>query len=335
MVNNHSQDLTTAYNRLIHGYIHSQLLWLCTQLDLPSVLSQGTKNLTQLSQITQCPASILKRFLRGMCGLGLVSEVESEVYAKGPLMGFVSAVEIPSFDQRSYAAWGKVLDTVKSGEPAWDKVFGQSFYQYLDDNPAASQAFDWWNADSNGFLDSLIEQYDFSRFDSIVDLGGGQAALLLKLLQSYPALKGIVFDRQEVIDNTDSVLADSPPPADLTARLSTQAGSFFQQLPPNADAYILSRVLLNWHQDKVIEILRNTKQAMKTGSSLLIFDFYLPAPEHPAYMTMVTNDLNQLINFGGGLRTIAQWQALVESVGLKVTQFTTCESFPLFLLEAR
>ena len=148
------------FNKLAQGNINTQLILLSVKLGLPALLSDGPKTLSQLSEANQAHRPTLARFLRGMCTLGLVEEVSEQLFGKGILLDLVYSVNGPGFGETAYQAWEKSLHSVKTGEPAWDQVFGQSFYQYLDNNPSQSHLFDNWNANSTFFMDLLIGQYD-------------------------------------------------------------------------------------------------------------------------------------------------------------------------------
>ncbi len=330
-----SNALTAAYNRLVHGYIHTQLLWLCSHLQLPTLLAQGPQTLHSIAEHNGCNPNSLKRFMRALCALELIECIEDERYQGAPLLAMVNEILAPGFDPCAYAAWGEMRHSVKTGEPAWPLVFGQSFYQTLAADKQKSRAFDAWNSQSAGFIDLLIDQYDFTPLTNLVDLGGGQGSLLIKLLTRYPHLHGTVFDRKEVIDSSDWTTIKNALPETIATRLDTLPGSFFDHIPAGFDGYLLSRVLLNWDEDQVLAILRQCANAMNDHSTLLIFDFYLPPSDHPNYLTMVVNDLNQLVNWGGGLRTIERWRELIADAGLSCCQLMVSDEFPCFLIEIK
>ncbi|MCJ8270294.1 MAG: hypothetical protein MJK04_12935 [Psychrosphaera sp.] len=321
------QDIADVGN-LVNGYINTQLLYISKKLRLIELLADGSKSLDELTELTQCPKTTLVRFLRGMCALRLLSEADGQ-YNQGPLLNMASACLAPGFDHTSYQSWDKVMHTVQTGEPAWDQVFGQSFYDYLDDNPEQSAAYDQWNDSSALWLDPLISQYDFTQFNRLVDLGGGKGRFISKVLNANPALQGGVLDRPEVIENTKVALKDSP----LQSRITTYPGSFFDSVPNDADGYSLCRVLLNWSDEHTINILKTCAKSMDASSKLLIFDFFIPQPDEPGYKNIVINDLIMLVNYGGRARTLAQWQQVIEAAGLKQQQFLTAPGSALFLME--
>ena len=322
------QDIADCAN-LVNGYINTQLLYISKQMRLTELLADGSKSLKELNTLTQYDELTLVRFLRAMCAVRLLTLDQDGRYSQGPLLLMASACLAPGFDHTSYQSWDKVMHTVQTGEPSWDQVFGQSFYDHLDNNPEQSAAFDQWNDASALWLDPLISQYDFTQFNRLVDLGGGKGRFIHKILEANPVLNGGVLDRPEVIENTNEALKDSP----LQSRITTYPGSFFDSVPDDADGYSLCRVLLNWSDEHTINILKTCAKSMGATDKLLIFDFYIPQPNEPGYKNIVINDLIMLVNFGGRARTLEQWQQVITAAGLKQQQFLTAPPSSLFLME--
>src|SRR5262249_9365717 len=107
---------------------------------------------------------------------------------------------------------------------------------------------------------AIAESYDFSSHKRIVDVGGGNGAALREILKRFPASRGIVFDRSDVI---------AAMPKD-EERLTGEVGSFFERVPAGADCYLLVRVLHDWGDDDCLRILRQCHAAMPPSATLLI-----------------------------------------------------------------
>ena len=93
--------------------------------------------------------------------------------------------------------------------------------------------------------------YDFSKIDLVVDVGGGHGRLLATLLERYPRLRGILFDQPHVIEGARQTL-DA---AGVVDRCELIGGSFFEAVPSGGDAYVLSRVLHNWTDERAAALL--------------------------------------------------------------------------------
>lgn len=340
-------ELYFEFNKLSHGYIHTQLILLCLELKLHEILSGESHSLAQLANKTNTDKQTLRRFIRGMCTIGLIRELKDDVYSEGPLLPYVSSIDGPGFDRTAYLAWGKSMETVKTAKPSWDLVHNKPFFEHLDNEPEMSHCFDQWNDRTAYFMDLLIPQCDdLKSFDNFVDLGGGQGSLVIKLLQRYDNLsKGIVFDRPETIKNTKQHFETLTELSnDVKSKLGTCPGSFFEQLPSyeGKTVYSLCRVLLNWNDEQATDIFNQCKKAMNADSKLFIFDFFVPdaqmIKQNPAYtdvfQQVVAHDLNLLVNFGGGIRSVSDWHQVLDNAGFKVEALITSEQSPMCLIQA-
>jgi SAM-dependent methyltransferase len=247
-----------------------------------------------------------------------------------PLVAMVS--------QRWYQQlWTGLSYSVKTGKPAAEWVLGAPLFQYFDLHPAAAEVFDCamlgFSADASA---GLLAVYDFSRFATVVDVGGGYGRFLSLLLGRYPSLSGVLFERPAVA----AALAARTPPAwndaDVSAvgdRLEVVAGDFFSSVPQGGDAYVLMHVLHNWDDENAGAILRSCRSAMRPGATLLVVEMMIPRRAAPFFGTLF--DLEMLVLFGGGReRTEEEFRALLEQNGFSVIRTIATGSFSS-VLEAR
>lgn len=226
-----------------------------------------------------------------------------------------------------YRATGDLLYSVKSGEPAFDSLFGLPYFEYLARRPEAATSF-------NAMMDGLTREtssaaaYDFSDLSTVVDVGGGQGALIAAVLQANPRTRGILFD-------TDSAIADAGPV--LTAlgvadRCDTVAGDFFDALPEGGDAYVLKWVLHDWDDEDALAILRTCRRAMSGEARLLVVESLMPPGNEPFFAKAL--DITMLVLLGGRERTEAEYQSLMEAAGFEPTRVVPTGS-PVSVIEGR
>jgi ubiquinone/menaquinone biosynthesis C-methylase UbiE len=231
-------------------------------------------------------------------------------------------------DDVFWAAYGAMIHSVRTGEPAFEHRHGAPMYAYLAGHAATASLFD---AAMSGFTEreiaTILAAYDFSRFTTIVDVGGGRGTLLAALLKTYPQLRGTILDRNEVAEGAGRLLAD----AGLTERATFVAGDFFQAVPAGGDAYLLKSVIHNWDDAAARSILRNCRQAMRPDAHLIVMERVVPPANVPSEAKLF--DINMLVTVGGEERTEAQYRALFEAAGFDVTRITATAS-PLTLIEA-
>jgi len=170
---------------------------------------------------------------------------------------------------------------------------------------------------------NVVPAYDFSNFKSIVDIGGGNGMLMMAVLDAAPAAKGIVFDEGYVVTETQKIIDKKG----MGERCTIEAGSFFNSIPQNADAYIMKMILHDWDDEKSLKILKNCGNAMKPESKLLILESVIPGTNipHPGKFM----DINMLAMTGGMERTEKEFATLLKKAGLKLAQVIHTHS-PLF-----
>jgi hypothetical protein len=149
----------------------------------------------------------------------------------------------------------------------------------------------------------VVAAYDMSRSTSVVDVGGGSGTLLRAVRAQVPSADVVLFDQPGVVAGSD---------------LPAVGGDFFTAVPGGADAYLLSRVLHDWDDEDAVRVLRTCRAAMRPDSVLLVVEAVLPrrAVEDPAAVRM---DLHMLVLLHGRERTAAEYSALLDEAGLRLT----------------
>jgi hypothetical protein len=160
-----------------------------------------------------------------------------------------------------------------------------------------------------------------------VDVGGASGHLLTTILGRYPALRGILFDLPHVVRDAPALIDARG----LTDRVTIQAGSFFESVPGDGDAYLLSHIVHDWNEDQCLTILGNCRRAMPPDSRLLIIEMVLPAGDTPHPGKML--DLMMLIGSGGQERTEQEYGALLAKAGFRLTRVVPTAS-PVSVVEA-
>ena len=168
---------------------------------------------------------------------------------------------------------------------------------------------------------TICEYYDFSQFKQIVDLGGGRGELLLSLLENNPFLKGILFDRQYVVNKVYPTLKNKG----LLERCSLQAGNFFESVPSGYDAYLLRHIIHDWNDSQALKILQNCRRAMRDDSKILVLEILMETENEPKVGRF--RDLNMLVSMAEGKeRTEKEYSSLYRQAGLNLTQIITIPS---------
>ena len=308
--------------QMISGYWISQCIYVAAKLAIADHLTKSPQTHQSLATATHSNPSALYRVLRALASVGIFTETESGNFAMTPLAEFLRSDSPQSMqptaimlgEPEHYQAWGDLLHSVKTGEPAFDHRFGKGVFEYFGTNPEAAQIFERsMNNFSEIELRAISPIYDFSDFKVLVDVGGGYGELLAAILQQHPDSKGILFDEKYVIENAATTLAKHG----IADRCECVTGSFFDSIPPGGDAYLLKHIVHDWDDERAIAILKTCQQAMDAHSKILVIEQVVPQGNEPSGAKML--DINMLVMCPGGKeRTESEFKYIFEQAGLKL-----------------
>ncbi|MFC7303687.1 methyltransferase [Streptomyces monticola] len=294
------------------------------ELGVADHLADGPRSVTDLADALDADAPTLYRLLRACADFGLFREEEGRVFAATEL-GDALRSDAPN-SLRNFARWvGKpadrwtwsgLADTVRTGEPAFAKVHGTEIWDHFNNHPDTASVFDDAMTElSRQVIGQAVAAYDFTSFGRLVDAGGGHGTLLSQILGANPGIRGVLFDRPEVIEGAGSVF-DA---AGVRDRVEMESGDFFAAVPDGADAYVLSNIIHDWDDAPSVQILANIERAMAPGGRVLLIEAVLPDGAEPAPAIKLM-DLDMLVLSGGHQRSAAQFDALFQQAGLKLSR---------------
>jgi hypothetical protein len=310
--------------QLTMGALVSQAVSVIARLGIADVLAAGPQPVEQIAQRVGAHRSALYRVLRALGDVGVVAELENRQFALTPLSELLRS-DVPG-SLRGWATmvgmpfhrypWTDLYETVLTGESAFDRVHGTKVFDYLAEHPEDAAIFDAaMTSISTNESVSIAKAYDFSRFNTIVDVGGGRGGLLAAILSANPHLQGVLFDVATVVAGIDDELTA----AEVVGRCEVVSGDFFDSVPDGADAYLLSAIIHDWDDDQAVQILRTCRAAMTDSACVLLAEIVLP--EGPAPSMGKLADLEMLVMTAGGRqRTEAELRALLGQAGLRLTR---------------
>ncbi len=326
---------------LITGYTSAQVIHVAVQIGLADLLAEGARSLEELAAATGAHEPSLGRLVRALAPLGIVAEAEGGRIALTSLGGPLRADAPDSLraavlflvGEWCWRAWGDLLSSVRTGEPAFDRVFGMSNFAYWEHDAEAGEIHDaFFRAMSRTTNAPIVAAYDFSRCGAVVDVGGSTGALLAAVLQAHPAVRGILFDLPHVVAGAEPVLGE----AGVADRCAVVGGSFFDAVPTGGDAYLLKYIIHDWDDERSTAILRRCREAMTPETVLLLVEQVLPERlEAGAVARRVTRlDLQMLVMTPRGReRTEEEFRSLLRGAGFELHDVIPTAS-PFHILEA-
>jgi hypothetical protein len=331
-----ADDPNARMRQLIMGFRASQLVYVAARLGLVDELANGPRNASALAAAVGAAPQPLYRLLRALASIGILTEAEDGTFASTALAhplrrdapGSLRSTALLYGDPLFWSAYGRMLHSIQTGETAFEHAHGRPMYAHLAADEATRSLF---HQAMRGFSEqeiaSILDVYDFSDQTTLVDVGGGQGALVAALLQACPRPRGIVFDREDVAESARHLLAQ----AGLTKRASFVGGNFFENVPPDGSAYLLKSVIHNWNDDDARKILANCRQAMSPTARLIVIERVIPDAGTPSEAKLF--DINMLVTVGGQERTADEYRALLRTAGFALTRIVPTTS-PLSLIEA-
>ncbi|MFE3545896.1 methyltransferase [Nocardia sp. NPDC059177] len=340
--------LANLYRTLVPGHVAllelqvagflSQAISTAAELGIADELAAGPRTATQLARAVEVDEDGLCRLMRLLVSYNVFAQRRDGSYTLTRMGAALrSDAEVTLRDVSRFFGspfhrnhWSHLSDAVRTGEAVGPAVDGASFFEYAATNREVGDLFDRaMTSISTMSTDPLLAAYDFSRFGTLVDVGGGQGSLLTEILHRYPAARGILFDLPTVVDDLTADLAAQG----LAQRCEVEGGSFFEQVPPGGDAYLLKHVVHDWSDDRAEQILRAVRLAMNRSATLLVIELVLPEHRRPHPGKFI--DLEMLVNTEGGHeRTESQFRDLLARAGFTLTR-TVPTAAPDCVLEAR
>ena len=210
-----------------------------------------------------------------------------------------------------YGPYGHLIHSVRTGQTAFEHLFGMGLFEYLGEHPEEAQLFD---ESMTGFsqLGEVVDAYDFAGISRIVDVGGGQGALIAAILKANPSMRGTLFDQAEVLKGAPEILAG----AGVGDRCELVAGDFFESVPPGGDAYMMKWIIHDWDDRRSIGILKNCRDAMTGGTRLLLIEREMRTGNEPDPASL--GDITMMVIPGGQERTREEYASILSAAGFRL-----------------
>lgn len=318
------------------GFIVSQAISTAAKLSVADYLKDGAKTVKELAEATKTHEPSLYRLMRGLSSAGVFKK-DGDQFSLTPISEILVSDHPESMremavmigDREHWHAHGNVLHTVKTGEVAFDNAFGKPFFPYIQEKPEVAQIFDnAMTSFSRGIAKAVAATYDFSDAKTIADIGGGHGILLSTVLSANENAKGILFDQPQVVAGAGEVLEN----AGVAERTETVGGNFFEDIPVEADVYLLKHIIHDWNDEESVAILKNLAKSAKPGAKVLLVESVVEEDDNAPSMSKIM-DLNMLAMTSGKERTAKEYVALFEQAGFKLTDVLPTPS-PLQIVEA-
>lgn len=307
------------------GYMVSSALYPVAKLGIAELVAESPQPVSELAEQTGANEDALYRILRALSSVGIFAEVSPRTFGLTPVAnmlrsdvaGNVRDLALWLTNEFHFKVWGQMMHSVLTGQPAVEKVYGKPCFEIFPDLPETDAEFN--NAMTNisaMTIPVVLEAYDFSGIETLVDVGGGHGFLISQILKHYPNMQGMLFDLPHVLEGAQARIQR----LGLSSRLQTCPCDFFVSIPSGGDAYLMQHIIHDWEDAKCRLILKNIHKALdgKKNGKLIILDSLVKADNAPDVSKWI--DLEMLTMPGGRERTEDEFRALLHECGFKLTR---------------
>jgi hypothetical protein len=305
---------------MILGKWVSSAISAAAHFGLADHLESGPKTVKELATLTGATERPLYRLLRATASVGVFTEREDGSFAQTPLSEPLRSNAKPCVrnmammltDDWHIRAWEQLPWCIETGKPASYKLHGKGMFDWMEQHPEKTRNFNNAMTDmSQGDAAAIVQSYDFTSFEHIVDVAGGHGTLLAAILDQAPRLRGTLFDLPHVIEGAQKARILER----FANRSTLEAGSFFEAVPP-ADAYIMKFIIHDWYDPECVKILSHCRNGIRSGGRLLVVDQVVPAGNEPGVAKLM--DLEMLVLPGGMERTEKEFRELFAASGFRL-----------------
>ncbi|GKZ76886.1 hypothetical protein AnigIFM56816_008992 [Aspergillus niger] len=320
----------TFYNMQLAG------IRIGIDLKLFELLLEGPLTVDELSQKTGANSVFLARLLRYLASYYAVEEVSKDTFTASRISKTFSVSGHQAAVGHMWNNCGQIIQVL----PSWLKENNYPDIQdnvktpfqkalntdvpafiYMQQNPEALGYFVEHMMANRAGMPTFLDAYPVLEKATglsperalFVDIGGGLGHQAISFKQRYPQLEGRV-----IVQDLAQTLAH----AIEFPGVEKQVYDFFTpQVVKGAKFYYLRNIFHDWPDHKVLEIIKNTIEAMAPDSLLLIDEMVLP--NTGVHWQQAQLDMLMMATLGARERTEEQWYRLAEEAGLSINKVYT------------
>ena len=325
------------------AYWHSRALYVAARLGVADTLGEGERPVGQIAQSLGLHEDHLYRLMRMLASIGVFRETDARVFGNSPISAHLRAdhphslraLVLMHHSPALVRPWVESLEEgIRSGETPFVRTHGVELFDYMDRHPDFDRLFaEAMDAVEALTGDAYLQDFDWSRFDRLIDVGGSNGAKSLAILARQPHLRALVFDRPQVVAQAREAWQGRIDPSVL-ARIEFAGGDMRQTIPEprsDRDLYLFMAIFHGMGEDDGHRVLTALRQAIGTHrSAVLVVDMVAQAKDIDP--SIAAFDMQMLVGTRGRERTREEWAALFAGAGFEIEEIVAVRSFPRFIV---
>lgn len=322
--------------RLLFGKQLTASLAALARLGVADHMDADFTPVDMLAGKVEAHAPSLFRVMRMLASMGVFREGPGHTFALTPV-GALLKTDAPGSmrytammlgDEWTLRAYEHMADCIRTGGDGVTKAYGKHVFDLLAERPEQSETFQRAMTGGSAMAARAITAaYDFSGIRRLGDVGGGYGLLLASILERNPEMRGVLFDRPEVVAQVPESRV-----AACNGRLAVEAGSFFERVPEGCDAYIMKNIIHDWGDEHCRTILGLMREALPADGRVLVCEMVVSDDPGPTPAKML--DIEMLVmTVGGKERTEEEFRELFAAAGFRLNRVVPTER-PICVIEA-
>ena len=258
---------------LVAGFVYSQVLAACVELDLFAPLAERPRTLAEIAAHAHLNAEAAERLLKAATALDLVARVADRFTLGARGAALIGNPGVIAMIRHHGLLYADLADPVGLLRETRTGALGAYWPYARAERPGAAAIGDiapystLMAASQPMIAAQVLGAYDFSRHRRLLDIGGGAGAFLIAVGQHHPALELVAFDLPAVAGIAETAFAA----AGLGVRARAIGGDMFAgPLPDGADIVSLVRVLHDHDDTAAAALLARIRAILPQGGTLLI-----------------------------------------------------------------
>jgi hypothetical protein len=308
--------------QMTDGLIVHHCLGAVAKLGIADLLKDGARSTENLADALEVNEDALYRTLRFLAGQGVFHESAPRKFANSRLSEWlrtdvpqsIRSVLIYRASAFFLRPFSDLLYSIQTGAPARERGLEANGFEHLRRNPDDARLFDAAMTEiSRLWASSAAAAFDFGKWGSLMDVGGGNGMLLATIMAAHPDLHGVLADQPHVLERAFQHQFWQP---DLLRRVRFEAMDFFQAIPSGCRAYLMKNIIHDWDDERACQILLNCRRAVPEDGALLLIEYCVGGANTPSIGKTV--DLMMLTLTGGKERTVREHDKLLVSAGFRM-----------------
>jgi precorrin-6B methylase 2 len=288
------------------GFWGSKTLLSAVELELFTKLGGGPLTGPQLAEELRLHARAIPDFPDALVALGLLDregEGNSATYRNTEATATFLDKASPAYiggilemsNARLYPFWGDLTEALRTGKPQNEiKHSGKPMFDELYADPDRLEQFmNAMTGVSMGGFQALAEKFDFSKYETLCDVGGATGQLSIIVAGRHPHMRCTSFDLPVVAPIAERTIEA----AGLSDRVKAASGDFFADPLPKADVITMGLILHDWNLERKMQLIEAVYDALPDGGAFIVIENLIDDARRENAFGMLMS-LNMLIEFG-------------------------------------